>query len=83
MKCDGKGCTNTKAWGFRDIGFWVKKSINLCDECYGHRFGGYSCRKCEKGCYEEDMEDNGETYLCGRCYREESYAKSSQAVWTM
>lgn len=70
MKCDGEGCTNTKAWGFRDVGFWHGKSKNLCDECYGHLYGDFTCRHCWKHCYEEDREDNAETYLCGRCRRE-------------
>lgn len=69
-KCNGEGCTNVKAWGFRDVGFWHGKSKNLCDECYGHRYGDHTCYKCEKGCFDEDMEKDEDTYLCGRCRRE-------------
>lgn len=70
IKCADEGCTYLGAWGFR-----AKKigSPYFCDECWGHKYGDQVCRQCEKGCYEEDMEDNAETYLCGRCKREESH----------
>lgn len=70
LKCVGEGCTNTKAWAFRDVGFWHgKPGQNLCDECYGHRFGDFTCYKCEKNCFEEDAYKD--QYQCGRCTREE------------
>jgi len=71
LKCEEVGCTNSKAWAFRDVGFWKGKGHKLCDECYGHKYGEQICRQCELGCYDEDMEDNAETYLCGRCRRNE------------
>lgn len=69
MRCEGKNCTKQNVWGFQRTRYTHQW---LCDDCWGHKYGEHTCRKCEEGCYEEDMEDNTETYLCGRCQREEA-----------
>lgn len=69
MKCDGEGCTNTRACVFRDVGFWKGKRELLCDECWGHKFGDFTCSTCEKNCFEEDFDEATQNYLCGRCLR--------------
>src|SRR4029077_2505264 len=35
-KCQGEGCTNEKAWGFRRTPHTLKW---LCDTCWGHLYG--------------------------------------------
>jgi len=66
-KCEGEGCTNKRAWAFRARRMG---SPYLCDECWGHKYGDQTCQICELGCYDEDVNDDGETYTCGRCVRE-------------
>lgn len=71
IKCQGENCTYEKAWAFRDVGFWSGKSKNLCDECWGHRYGDEVCGVCEEGCYEEDYDEKLDKYICGSCLRKE------------
>jgi hypothetical protein len=81
MKCDGEGCTNTRAWAFRDVGFWRGRRENLCDECYGFKYGEATCFVCERNCYEEeDYDPRTETHICGQCKRHQESLALDRAI---